>query len=265
MSFVFECIKSILNIFRDFSGDGYMLVLLLMAIALLCVTEKDSRIKTFTVQYPLYVLLVFFCPIWWLYIYFVHNEEILYRILWLLPIGIIIVYALVEVAFRLEGRKRFIAFLLSIVLIISSGKYIYRSFIFTPAENEYHISDTVVKICDEITIPGREIQCCFPDELVTYVRQYTPYVYMPYGRGVLFDYYEYEDELRAIMNSDPIDAKKATETLRDLNTPYLVVSEDKGFTESLSTYGFIYVTTIDGYEIFLDNEAYLGLDFVDYR
>ncbi len=265
MDIVSRCVNSILNIFESFNGVGFVFVVFLMCIAFLSIKEKNAYIKDALVKYPLYVLVVFFCPIWWLYIYYVHNEEILYRILWIMPIGIVVVYSLTKITDVFTGVKRFAAYLCCMVLIMASGKYIYANEIFTPAENIYHVPQTVVKICDEIIVDGREILCCFPDEMVTYVRQYTPYVCMPYGRDVLFDYVQGDEDLRTIINMDVVDTMKAVEKLRELNTPYLVVNKETDFSESLSTYDFIFVTEIDGYEIYLDNEAYLGLDFIDYR
>ena len=270
MDFILECARSMMEVFEKYNNVGFMFVVLLICIALLTILEKDMKIRAFMLKYPVYILLVFFCPIWWIYIYLTHDEEILYRVFWALPTSIIIVYTMVRIAFSLEGVKRFCAFICCIVVMMASGRYLYSNSIFTPAKNIYHMPETVVKICDEIIVPGREILCCFPDEMVSYVRQYTPYVLMPYGRGMFFDYYAFdfqldEEALRDIMNSDIIDTKEATTYLRDLNIPYLVVGEERKFTESLSTYGFVYVTTIDEYEIYLDNEAYLGLDFVNYR
>lgn len=268
--YIIECASSMMKVFIDYNNVGFVFVLQLISIGVLTVIEKDKKVRDFTIKYPLYVLIIFFCPIWWGYIYITNDQEILYRVFWALPTSIIIIYTMVKIVFSLEGVKRFCGFICCMIIIMASGRYLYSNSIFTPAENEYHVPETVVKICDEIIVPGREILCCFPDEMISYVRQYTPYVCMPYGRGMLFDWYSFsdqleEEELRDVMNSDVIDTKHATELLRDLNTPYLVVGEKRALTESLSTYGFVYVTTIDEYEIYLDNEAYLGLDFINYR
>ena len=111
---------------------------------------------------------------------------------------------------------------------------------------------------------GREIRAAFPDELMVYVRQYTDYVFLPYGRETLFDTFGSYNELHSILNEDTIDTKRAVELLRESDTPYLVISSEKKFTESLSYYEFIYVTSYEGYDIYLDNQAYIGLDFVNF-
>lgn len=270
MTYLFECASSMMKVFSDYNGVGFVFVLQLIAIAVLALIEKNPQIRAFTIKYPLYILIVFFCPVWWAYIYITNDQEILYRIFWALPTSIIIIYAMVKIIFSLEGVKRFCAFLCCVVVIMASGKYLYSNNIFTPAENEYHVPDVVARICDEIIVPGREISCCFPDEMLSSVRQYTPYVCMPYGRAMLIDWVVFDgqrqqEELRDIMNSPVINTQRATTLLRYLNTPYLVVADNREYTESLSVYGFIYVTSIDGFEIYLDNEAYIGLDFVDYR
>ena len=33
----------------------------------------------------------------------------------------------------------------------------------------------------------------------------------------------------------------------------------------MSNYDYYYVTTVDGYDIYLDNNAYIGIDFINHR
>ena len=251
--------------FKEFQGSGLVLVIFLLGMLYIAYSSKNRLIKDAFVKYPLYVLIVFFCPVWYVYAYYSQDSEILYRIMWLLPLGVLICYVFTEIICRLSNRAR-PAFLAACVLVIViSGEYTYANEYFSLSENVYHVPDAVVEICDEIKVEGREIRAAFPDELINYVRQYSPYICLPYGRETFMGLGALEDPLQAALNADIIDTEEAVYWLRYDNCPYLIVDSSKNFTESLSKYEFIYVTSVENYDIYLDNQAYIGIDFINYR
>lgn len=65
--------------------------------------------------------------------------------------------------------------------------------------------------------------------------------------------------IKELVNSEVLDSSRLSEELRATNTPYLIVNENKEFSEDITQYGFIYVKTIDGYDIYLDEYSYIGL------
>ena len=115
-------------------------------------------------------------------------------------------------------------------------------------------------ICDDIIVEGREVRACFPIEHIQYVRQYTPYVCLTYGRTVLLgdgfnDYSNAED----FLNEEILDTEGFTEELRRSDTPYLILEKERKLSESLDKYGFKYVKSYGDYDLYLDESAYLGL------
>jgi len=253
--------EATISSFKNFQGSGLILILFLIAVMYIGFSGKQKYLKDAFVKYPVYVLVLFFCPVWYVYVYLFEDYEILYRILWLLPLGVVICYVFVDIILSLNEKVRGIAFVLCVVILVISGEYTYSNDYFTLAENEYHVPDTVVKICDEIRVEGREIRAAFPDEFIFYVRQYTPDVCLPYGREMFMGFGSWQNELQAVVNADVIDSEQCAFYLRDFETPYLIVSSSKKFTENISAYDFVYVTSIDGYDIYLDNNAYIGTDF----
>ena len=147
----------------------------------------------------------------------------------------------------------------AVLLIALSGRYIYDSPLFSKAENEYHVPETVVKICDEIAVPGREIKACFPEEYVSYVRQYTPYIHLTFGRASYMPTFNEYSVAKELLGQEYINTKDLVQVLRETQTPYLIVHSDRVFKENPWKYGFGYLTNIDGYDIYLDDEAYIGL------
>lgn len=245
---------------KQYSGSGLLFVLFLLSILFLGFKTAKTPEKKITVWYPIFVLLIFFCPIWLIYDKIRDDSGILYRILWLVPMSIVVCYGLVQAVFMLPKKFRTVGFGIAVLLIILSGKYVYSNPFFSKAENKYHVPETVVKICDELMVEGREVRVCMPLEFIQYTRQYSPYIVLTYGRDVLlYDVGDPASNVNVLFREEVYNAGDIAAELRRTSTPYLVVQKDIPFTESMGNYGFFYYDTIDDYDIYLDCEAYLGL------
>lgn len=253
--------KVLFDNITSYSGSGLLLILLLVAILFLYFKEKDTSKRKMFVAFPVIIFAVMFCPLWAIYIDRRDDAVILYRLFWIIPSVIIIAYAFVEAISLFPKKWIPISTLGAVLTIALCGRYIYANQYFSKAQNEYHISNTVVTICDRIVVPGREVRACFPEEFIQSVRQYTPFVLMPYGRGILLEgNYEEHNEIEYELTKEIVDSQILTTYLRDSDTHYLVVKSDKKFSEDLSIYDYVYVFSVDGYDVYLDDLAYLGLD-----
>ncbi len=238
----------------DFTGSGLNFTLLLVGLLYLGIRLKKSEEKTLMFFFPIYVLAVFFCPVWVLYNMLREDGVILYRLLWMIPVGIIVCFVLVEAVSLLPAKKRSLAFVGAVLLIMLSGKYVYSNPQFSKAENMYHVPAAVVKICDELRYPGREIRVCMPMEFMQYSRQYSPYICLTYGRYVLlYSSGDVATNIDKLLSKDIISARDVSNELRWTDTPYIVLSGKENFDESLTNYGFDYYMTIDGYDIYFDS------------
>ncbi len=244
---------------RDFSGSGFLFILLLVSIVFLGFRLKRGTVKTLTVYLPIFVLAIFFCPLWNIYTKNAEDGEILYRLLWMIPFAVVVCSALVEAVHMLPERYRAVSFATAVLIIMISGKYIYANPHFSKAENSYHVPQDVVDICDDIRIEGREIRACFPIERIQYVRQYSPYVCLAYGRTVLLGngYNDYS-QVEEFLDDEVIDTEGLTAELRRVDTPYLILKHDTDMTEKPDKYGFNFVKSYGEYDLYLDENAYLG-------
>ena len=172
---------------------------------------------------PVILLLLYFNPLFAELVFGVAGGEIYYRIIWLLPITIVIAYTCVCILGDMvrkqndsgrdrtsEGKvKKGLPSIVAAVclggLIVISGSFIYDNPFFHKAENLYHVPDSVVHICDAINVPGREVMAVFPLELVQYVRQYSPVTRMPYGREMTVERWNYYNPLCEAMYAQVID------------------------------------------------------------
>lgn len=252
--------ERILDNLQGFSGSGFLFTLLLASIVFLGFKLKKGTLKTVTVAYPVYVLIVFFCPVWIIYMKRATDGEILYRIMWLIPFAVIICYAVIEAVFMMPEKYRALSFAGAVLLIMLSGKYLFSNPHFSKAENSYHIPQVVVDICDDVKVEGREIRVCFPIEHIQYVRQYSPHIALSYGRTVLFgDGYNDYNYVDFYMNQEVIDTEAFAEELRRSSTAYVVLAKEREMTEDIQKYDYSLVKSYGDYNLYYDNQAYIGL------
>lgn len=244
-------------IFQKYMGTGLISILFLAALVYLLIKEKDRPKRILFIYCPIIVLLLFFNPLFFGIFAYAAEEEIYFRLMWLLPVAVVIAYAAVSIFDLLKGKAR-IGFGVTAVLVICvSGKLVYSSPLYSVAENLYHVPQKVVDICDAIKIEGREVMAAFPDEFLLYVRQYSPVVCMPYGRESITGSY---DEFNALMDQKEIQVDELVYLSRENLCHYVILSEDKCLLGDMEAYGFRVFDKMHGYVIYMDTTMNFGLD-----
>lgn len=247
--------------FGAYMGTGLIVIWYLAATIYLAFTEKRKQFRIMFVYMPLMVLVIYFNPLvtWFVSEYI--DYEIYYRILWLLPITVVIAFATVEIYGKLQEKKRALFAVVTAGLIMVSGSFVYNDGFFRKAENMYHIPQVVVDICDAIEVEGREVMAVFPREMLQYVRQYSPVVCMPYGRDVTVERWDLteENELYQVMESEEIDAGQLAELAREAWCVYIILPEDKVVKGNLNSCDFEIFGRVDGYIIYKDSTVSLEI------
>ncbi len=252
---------STLMMLKLYSGNCSLTLLFVASLIYLWITEKNKGRKIALVYLPVATLVLFFFPLTSSVVCDVlGEEEIYYRLLWALPMGPVIAYAAVKFLAGIR-RKWLQAALLCLlaVYIIIGGHLVYKSPQFSKAENVYQVPDAVVHICDAIEVPGREVVAVFPNELIQYVRPYSPYVVMPYGYDVLVERWLLDDELEEEMSKDVSDAGKLAAMARERYCHYIVLNQNHLVDGDLEDYDYVLIYQIDGYDIYIDKYADLSL------
>lgn len=240
------------NLFWEYMGTGLIVILFLISLIYLWRTEERLYVRILFIYVPVILLLFFFNPLLAALLYNFGEEEIYYRILWLLPITVTVAFAATSLYERLPDKRRTVFALAVAVGIMVSGSYIYSNPYFQEAENLYHVPDSVVHICDAIVVPGREVQAVFPLELVQYVRQYEPTICMPYGREMTVDRWNYWDSLPEEMEKEIIDLSRLVPLTREEGCHYIILPEDKKIVGDPTEYGWEMIAGMDGYVIYRD-------------
>lgn len=245
-----------IDIFQKYMGTGLILIWFVLALVYLFLHEKRKPYRILLIYVPALVLLVFFNPVFHRVFEKLVGDEIYFRLVWLLPIAVVIGYTVVLICNSLKGVKRTVFAVTAVLILVISGKLVYKNPLFTKAENVYHVPQTVVEICDAIEVKGREVMAAFPAEFLLYVRQYSPLVCMPYGREV----FGYHDELYGAIMSEEPDVEKLAALAKKALCHYVILHEGKVNETQMEQYSYELFAVIDGYEVYKDNTMYFGLD-----
>ncbi|MBE5867404.1 MAG: hypothetical protein E7293_00370 [Lachnospiraceae bacterium] len=244
------------EIFQNYVGTGMIVALFLVALVYLFLCEKDKNKRILFVYTPVIVLLLFFNPLFYRIFYEILGSEIYFRIIWLLPLAVVVAYAVVHMCVRLQGKVRTGFALICAVVLILSGKLVYSSPLYSPAENTYHVPQKVVDICDAIEVEGREVMAAFPTEFLLYVRQYTQGVCMPYGRTVLMGYY---DDFHGLIMSEEIQVEELAQMAKASKCHYVILPEKTVLIGDMEAFDYEVFDSMHGYVIYVDNSIYRGL------
>lgn len=252
---------SALMMVKLYSGNCSLLLLFVASLFYLWIKEKNKGRKIMLVYYSIAVFAVFLFP---LFSNFVINtlgeEETYYRFLWALPMGITIAYAAVKFLSAMKKKWLQITLLMALAAyIIVGGHLVYKSPQFSKAQNIYQVPDAVVNICETIEVDGREVLAVFPNELIQYVRQYSPYVCMPYGYDVLVERWMIDEDLEEEMSKDISDAETLATLARESYCHFIILNQNHWVDGNLEDYDYELIHQIDGYDIYRDKYADLSL------
>ena len=241
-----------------YGGNGAILFLFLISAIYLILAEKSLKKKIMLGIVPLLILVGFICPITKI-VYvaaFDEGSDTYYRIMWLIPMYVVIGFAASRFIFSLKKSAfQRIAFVLILAVIAVSGSLVYESKHLTVAENLYHIPQNVIDICDEIAPKDGEprVRAAFPSELVHFVRQYATDILMPYGREMVVTQWDYYNAVYEVMEKpEVIDAKALVEVTRETKCSYVILSENREIDGDLSDEGLELLETLHGYRVYQD-------------
>ena len=252
-------------IFKNYTGGRYLAVLFLLALAYLFAAEKDKKRRALFLYMPLSLLLLFFFPIFRkVFVRLMGDGDTYYRVLWLIPMGVITAYGAIKLVGRLYERKRAWAgravFAAAAVLVVMGGKYVYGSQYMSKAENMYHLPQHVIDICDLIAPEEGEprVWAVFPTDLVYFVRQYDTNIQLLYGREMVEPKWQYAEPVHTIMNHPTtIDIEELLKLTRERYCTYIVLPnvENKKVSEEPENFGLELMDTINGYPVYYDPVA----------
>lgn len=253
-----------LKVVKNYTGMKLLFALTVIAWVYLFVKEKNKTMRVIFVYMPLIVMAAVVCPVtYWMFEFTHLDTAIYYRILWVIPMAMITVYAIVKVSSK-STLTRVIALIVSVGLFALCGKCIYFSDRMYKAENEYAIPQDPILVVDRIRkeAPDRQrITVLCPSILTLYVRQYDADICMPYGREMFDINNNYSIPIfEEFEQSDPICMKSLLEQSRQFEVEYIVFYAGSNTDVDPTEAGLKYVDTIGNYIIYRDSHMTALID-----
>lgn len=246
-------------VWQNISGSGMLAALYVCAVIFLFFYEKTIYKRILLVYLPLLWITILLLPVTYRFVAGVIDEELYYRFFWMLPMTLVIAYALVQLLHLYRGKHTWILPLAGVLMIIVCGDFVYNNWRYTKAENLYHAPDSVVQMCDMMHTEGREVLALFPMELMQYVRQYDSTICMPYGRDVLVEDWFVLHPLYDIMEAEVLDLDALGAGAVEYGCAYVVVREEQDKTGDITASGYVLKDTISGYQIYYSNEVFWSI------
>ncbi len=243
----------ILDIFKAYNGTGYYCIIFIAALLYLWFTEEDKNVKILLVVVPSVIQILFFIPQFY-YVYNRLDEGTYYRVLWILPMALVIAYT----ACRAVSTHLRLGTAMLVVILALSGTYVYTGATMSRAENEYHLPREVIELCDMIKPEeGRErVWAAFPPILVHYVRQYTTTIQMPFGRDSMVESWKRaKNTLFDLYMSPIIPAKELSKYATDYYCNYVIMEREKAVEGELTSFNMTVVGETENFIIYRNNNV----------
>lgn len=253
MSEIFSICK---NMFYMFYGNQIQILFIVLAIVFLLMQKKTDKISKRMLLYMVIFAVIYSCPITAKIIMdYCIGRAVYWRMLWLLPTGIIFAYALTNIINDVESKwkKCFIVFIL-ISIIAKTGNLELTEPYFVKAENNTKLDNNIIEICESIEADAQmnhieNIRGVFPDELVCYIRQYDGNIGMAYGRDVIRGICS--NEIYNILHSENIDFSYLSQCMINGNYDYFVWNMyDEEMSANLKMNGYKQVAFTSDYCIY---------------
>ncbi len=253
-----EVIRTTVTIYKNYGGSSMLTLLVMAAVLYLWVTEERGEVRALFVYLTAGIIALFFFPFFaWAAMHIFLDSQVYYRLLWLIPMGMIVSYAAARAVSQIETRrKRIIVSILFLLFIVRSGSLIYQNPMVTRAENLYHLPGSVISVADVMHVDDREVKAVVPSEMLQFIRQYDASIHLAYGREALVDGWS-NNPLYEAMESNPVRSYAITDYARAQGVEYIVLRTGTPVvgTKPIDKYEFSYLTTVENYDIYIFDRA----------
>lgn len=250
--------KAVLEDVRLYNNNSFLLPLFLIALFFLWVTERDKRVRMALLYLTVAFGAVFLCPLY-AWVGMKIDADIYYRVLWSLPIGILVCYSVVKLMIHFKSRvSKVLVFLLAIIMIVMNGDFVYTKSFHIKSVNAYHIPQQVIDVADALKLDNYKPIAVLPAELLPFFRQYTADVYTPYGRNILEPAWSFQNDLYDAMEGDrtAYDVAEVARCARNHQCAFVVLSCAKQISGSMEEQGYFLFRFVQGYFIYMDYNYY---------
>ncbi|MDE7272123.1 MAG: hypothetical protein K2N95_03540 [Lachnospiraceae bacterium] len=243
---------------RLYNNKSFLIPLFLIALLFLWMTEKDRKLRVVLLYLVAALGLIFLCPLYaWVGMKF--DAEVYYRVLWSLPIGILVCYSAVKLMTHFKAFvSKVLVFILALLAIVINGDLVYTNSFHIKSVNAYHIPQQVIDVADALKLDNYKPIAVLPADLLSFFRQYTADVFTPYGRNMLEPAWTFQNDLYDAMEGDRTmyDAAEVARCARNHQCAFVVLSSAKQINGSMEEQGYFLFQFVQGYFIYMDYNYY---------
>lgn len=251
-----ETMSAVLEDIALYNNDSIFMGLFFVALIGLWITEKDKRIKIILVYLSVALIFVFLNPVY-AWIGMKVDNEAYYRVWWTLPMGIVVCYSVVKaVIYFRKLASKCLVLILALVVIVSNGKFVYTNTIYFKASNAYHMPQMVIDVAEALRMDNYNPKAVLPAELLSFIRQYTAEIIMPYGRNILETRWGFSSPLYDCMEAEVYVAEDIAKYAREETCVYVVLSSIKPMEGKMEDYHYTLKGFVSGYYIYMDDYCY---------
>lgn len=241
-----------------YNNKSFLLPLFLIALLFLWVSEGDRELRVALLYLAAALGAVFLCPVY-AWVGMKVDADIYYRVLWSLPVGILVCYSAVRVMARFKASvSRALVFVLAVLAIMMNGRLVYTNSFHIRSVNAYHIPQQVIDVADALRLDNYKPIAVLPAELLPFFRQYTADIFTPYGRNILEPAWTFQDDLYDAMegNRTAYDVAEVARCARSHHCAFVVLSCAKQMNGSMEEQGYFLFRFVQGYFIYMDYNYY---------
>lgn len=250
--------EAVIEDVRLYNNDSFLIPLFLIALLFLWVTEKDRKVRVVLLYLVTALCVIFLCPVY-AWVGMKIDTDVYYRVLWSLPMGIIVCYSTVRLMARFkEWISKALVFVMVVLVIAINGDLVYTHSFHIRSVNAYHIPQPLIDVADALKLDNYKPIAVMPAELLPFLRQYTADIYTPYGRNILEPAWTFQNELYDAMEGDrtAYDVAEVARCARNEHCAFVVLSSQKQMNGSMEEQGYFLFRFVQGYFIYMDYNYY---------
>lgn len=256
------CIE-IADMFLEFVGSGW--IHWLAAAIILAAGSIKSKYFRYKFLYPVVIILiVFFCPPIYKTIGIRFMNGMYWRILWLIPVNIIIAYGGAAACMYFKSHVlKGLALVVITAAVMLSGKPVFSEDNYCPAQNLYQLPQVTIDVADAVTAEITDVRTkplvVLPDEMLCSLRQYTTGIRLLYGRNAYSYIFSELPDMEAAVHNEMVKAEPDMERLtlyaKAKNVDYIVfnLAYHVGI-DGIEAYGYTHFKDVSGYGIYVRTE-----------
>lgn len=224
--------ETAIQCYRAYMGEGAYLTIYWCAILVLVLfaCKKKDLLSKKIVIYTALITFIYWCPLSSSFLLkFLTGYNVYCRMFWMLPISAVIAYVVVYAMKHTDHQaKRWIVFMMAVVVLALSGKYMFTEQNYGEAANMAKLPEDVPGICETIETDAKDqniesMKAIVENDLVCYIRQYDGNILMNYGRYGLTENNEYV----SVLNAEVFDGSALLSLAVNSQSNYLVLHSGK--------------------------------------